>query len=112
MWKPGDVFDDGDYARVYEHVRQAQIKVYSESTHWKYDDAPFTPMRKPVAQSRLALIASSGHFVAGHDPKPFGVENVTQAEAVRRIGEFVREPPVLTEVPCHTPQAQLRTCMI
>jgi len=108
LWKLGDAFDAGDYSRVYEHVRQGQIKVYSEPTHWKYDDAPFTPMRKPVAQSRMALVASSGHFVSGYDPQPFGVENMTQAEAVRRIGEFLREPPVLTEVPCHTPHGQLR----
>ena len=65
-------------------------------------------MRKPVANSRLVLIASSGHFVTGHDPRPLGVENMTQAEAVRRIDEFVREAPVLTEVPCFTPHAQLR----
>ena len=105
LWKLGNAFDDGDYVRVYEHVRQGQIKVYSEPARWKYDDAPFTPMRKPVAQSRLALIATSGHFVAGRDPRPFGVENMTQAEAVRRIGEFIREPPVLTEVSCQTPHA-------
>ena len=106
--KLGDAFDDGNFARVYEHVRQGQITVYSEPTHWKYADAPFTPMRKPVAQSRLALIASSGHFVAGRDPKPFGVEDMTQEEAVSRIAEFVREPPVLTEVPSHTPHEHLR----
>ncbi|MBI5878760.1 MAG: hypothetical protein HZB53_14005 [Chloroflexi bacterium] len=108
LWKLGDALVDGDFARIRSHIRDGQVQSYSAPGPWAYDDAPFTPMRKPVAQARLALVASSGHFVAGRDPEPFGVKDMTQAEAARRIDEFLREAPALTEIPFDTPPALLR----
>lgn len=108
LWKLADTLDDGDSGRLYAHVRDGQIRSYSTPGQWAYDDAPFTPMRNPLARSRLALISSSGHFVAGHDPEPLGVKDMTHAESIRRIDEFLREAPVLSEIPFDTPREQLR----
>ncbi|RMF92098.1 MAG: hypothetical protein D6736_04075, partial [Nitrospinota bacterium] len=69
---------------------------------------PFTPLRKPITAARLALLTSSGHFVAGDDPQPFGVKEMTQEEAVRRIGDFLKAPPQLSAIPIDTPRDRLR----
>ena len=63
---------------------------------------------KPVAEMRLALITSSGHFVDGDDPQPFGIENMTQDEASDRIGDFLKEEPSLSAIPFDTPAENLR----
>lgn len=44
----------------------------------------------------------------GDDPEPFGVPNMTQEEAVARIGDFLREAPVLSSVPRDTARDALR----
>ncbi len=106
--KLGDTLVDGDLTRIREHIHEGQVQSYSAPGSWSYDDAPFTPMRKPVSLARLALVASSGHFVAGQDPEPFGVKDMTQEEATLRIDEFLREAPVLTEIPFEAPREQLR----
>jgi len=80
----------------------------TETAAFAYDDVPFSILTTPLAQSRVALVTSSGHFVAGDDPKPFGVEQMTQIEAEARIGEFIRAEPTLSHVPVETPADQLR----
>ena len=108
----GDTLDDGDSTRLAGHIYEWQVRGYTPrpggQPQWQYDDAPFAPMAKPLSESRLALVASSGHFVEGHDPEPFGVRDMTQAEAMGRIGEFLRVAPVLSEVPFDTPAEDLR----
>ena len=99
LWKIGQVFDDGDFLRVIEHVVDGQIQSYTNPGSWAYEDAPFTPLAKQLAESRLALITSTGHFVAGEDPEPFGVKDMTQEEAVKRIGDFLKAEPTLTAIP-------------
>lgn len=99
----GDSFDTGDISELHDLVIRWQTAAYLPPAEahrtYVYDDAPFTPLAKPLAESRLGLMTSSGHFAEGDDPKPFGVEAMTQAEAVERIGEFLREAPVLSEIP-------------
>ena len=106
--KLGDTLDDGNVDRLVEHVYEWQACGYAGKTTWTYDHAPFTRLQKPVTQSRLALIASSGHFVDGHDPEPFGVKDMSQAEATRRIGEFLKSAPTLTAIPKDTARQKLR----
>jgi hypothetical protein len=53
-------------------------------------------------------LTSSGHFLAGDDPNPLGVENMTQTEAELRISEFLRAVPQLSEIPIDTPEDSLR----
>ena len=106
--------DDGDAARVNDVMFRWQIQAYAghlgdpADFHHRHDDVPFTKMAKPLAESRLALLTSSGHFVDGDDPQPFGVVDMTQAEAEARITEFTREAPQLSEIPVDTPFEQLR----
>ena len=46
--------------------------------------------------------------MAGEDPEPFGVKDMTQDEAVRRIDDFLKAEPTLTAIPMDTPQDELR----
>ncbi len=84
------------------------VTVAGGAGKWSYDTGLFTPLARPVADSRLALLTSSGHFVDGDDPEPFGTKNMTQDEAIRRIMEFVEAPPELSEIPSDCPSTSLR----
>ena len=53
-------------------------------------------------------MSSSGHFVDGDDPKPFGVENMSQKEAEARIDDFLKVEPQLSVIPMDTPVEKLR----
>jgi D-proline reductase (dithiol) PrdB len=108
LWKIGQSIDDGDFIRILEHVVLWQVEAYDRLGKWAYEHGPFTPLQKPLSESRLALIASSGHFVEGMDPEPFGVKGMTQAEAVQRIGDFLKEEPDLSIIPKDTPLEKLR----
>ncbi len=103
-----DGADTGDFAPLVEQVLQGQSEAYAAPTQWQYAEGPFTPLRQPLAESRLALLTSSGHFVAGRDPAPFGEAGMTQEEAIRRISEFMAMAPTLTPIPVDTPAEDLR----
>ena len=106
LWKLGDSFNDGDYRRIVEHVLEGQIKGYSQPTSYAYPDGPFVSP-KPLIESTLALITSSGHFVTGDDPQPFGLTAMSQEEAVRRINDFLKQAPTLSVSPKATPNDKL-----
>lgn len=106
--KIGETLNDGNINRLVNQVIEWQTSVYSKPGRYLYADVPFSPLQKPLSQSRLALLTSSGHFVAGDDPNPLGVENMTQTEAELRISEFLRAVPQLSEVPIDTPEDSLR----
>jgi hypothetical protein len=109
LWRIGDFLNDGDRTPLVEHVRDWQDQAYSgQEPTWVYEDRPFIPLAKPLNQTRLALITSTGHFVAGDDPRPFGVEAMTQEEAMTRINEFTSSAPQLSHIPLDTPAGQLR----
>ncbi len=108
LHKLADTLDDGDLGRVADHVFAWQARAYAGASNWQYPTAPFTPLRKPLAQARVALFTSSGHFVAGDDPEPFGIKAMTQTEAMARINDFLKEEPVLSVIPSATPPEQLR----
>ena len=108
LWKIGQVFDDGDFSRIIKHVINGQIQAYAKPERWTYDDGPFSPLPKPLSKSRLVLITSTGHFVEGHDPEPFGVKDMTQEEAVSRINDFLKAEPTLTAIPMDVPFEKLR----
>jgi len=103
-----DLLVDGTIESIHNHIFQGQKKAYSKVTNYTYEDDPFAKMQKPLAESHLALLTSSGHFVEGSDPEPFGVKNMTQEEAVARIKEFVRSEPELSSIPMDTPPKKLR----
>ena len=103
--------NDGDAARLVDLARSWQRRAYGAHLDSKaafaYDDVPFSILATPLAKARVALVTSSGHFVADDDPKPFGVEHMTQTEAEARIGEFLRAAPTLSHIPVDTPADRL-----
>ena len=108
LWKLGDSFDDGNFERIVEHVYQWQIRAYAPKGAWSYDTSLFTPLKKPISESRLALITSTGHFIEGDDPEPFGIKNMTQEEATAKIDDFLKAEPVLSSIPVDTPKENLK----
>ncbi len=109
LWKIGDSFDDKDLSPVIDLIVSWQTKSYGgEKRNFEYTDTPFTKPVKKLSESKLALITSTGHFVEGDDPEPFGVKDMTQEEAVKRIFEFIKEVPELSKIPFNTPKEKLR----
>ena len=104
----GDACDDGALDRIFEHIHEGQVRAYAGGGQWEYQSGPFSPLQKSLAESRVALLTSSGHFVEGNDPNPFGIEDMTQEEAIARIGEFLRVKPKLSVIPVTTPRDHLR----
>ena len=107
------MLDSGDTEPIIRRVYEWNVRGYSpefdhEPLRWANGSAPFTPLSKPVSESKIALFTSSGHFVAGNDPEPFGVKNMSQEEAARRTTEFLRAPPNVCEIPVDTPLSELR----
>lgn len=107
----GDAIDDGDAARLVHLAYEYQVRAYTGPEGERsptYEGAPFAPLRRPLVESRLGLVTSSGHFVEGHDPKPFGVAAMTQEEAMSRILDFLRAAPQLTVIPADTATDRLK----
>jgi len=108
----GASYDDGDISRIHRVAYEWQVRAAHPKEgaprRWSYDDRPFAPLPRPLAECRLGLLTSSGHFAAGDDPQPLGVADMTQEEAVARIGEFMASAPVLSEIPVHLPRSELR----
>lgn len=98
----GALFDTGDPVELIELATRLQAEGYQSrplNQRYRYDEGPFTRSERPVAESRVVLLTSSGHFAAGDDPQPLGAQRMTQAEAELRIGEFLQEAPALSEIP-------------
>jgi hypothetical protein len=108
LWKLGDASNDGEFDQVIRHIYRWQVKAYSGELRWEYDDAPFTPLNKPLSESKIGLLATSGHFVVGDDPEPFGVKEMDLEEAQARISEFLKSDPVLSVIPTDIPREKLR----
>lgn len=107
LWTMGDALNDGDFSRITEYIIQAQARVYNQPGKFVYEDAPFSLLSVPLTQLRLGLMTSSGHFVEGDDPRPFGVENMSQQEAEARIMDFIKAEPQLSVIPMDTPASKL-----
>jgi hypothetical protein len=107
----GHLLDHGDPGPLLDLVIAAQRDAYRHpplQERYHYPDSPFTTPTRPVAEATVALLTSSGHFVDGEDPRPFGVEDMTQEEAERRIDDFLRAEPDLSTVPVSTPPKTTR----
>ncbi len=109
----GDAYDTGDVMPLIEAAYETQVAGYlpapdAPPPKSSYDDGPFTPLDTQLNDARVGLLTTSGHFVEGDDPRPFGVEAMTQDEAMARIGEFLVETPKLSLIPMDTPTSNLR----
>ncbi|NOX33304.1 MAG: hypothetical protein GXP56_06145 [Deltaproteobacteria bacterium] len=94
-----DCLDEGDFSRIKQRVLAGQVKRYKNQKNFQYDDGPFHFLTKPLSSVKFSLLTSSGHFLKGCDPSPLGVENMTQEEAERRIFDFLKQEPELSEIP-------------
>ncbi len=105
----GDAFDTGDYTEVMAHCVNSQIDGYTPAEDaeplWSYDETPWSPLKKPLGESRLALVSTGGLFVDGDDPLP---DAPTQRQAIPRIDEFLRMEPTLSEIPLGLDRSSLR----
>jgi hypothetical protein len=108
LQKLGESFDDGQLDCLHQFLIEWQMRGYAARGSYAYDDAPFTPLQKSIAQSRLLLLTSSGHFADGHDPEPFGIKNMTQQHAEDLIHDFLKAEPTLSAIPIDTPRSHLR----
>jgi hypothetical protein len=108
----GDSYDHGDLDPLVQLAIDWQIRGYTPqegvARRWVYEDGPFAEPARPLSESRVALLTSSGHFVAGDDPSPFGVEEMSQQEAEDRISEFLRAAPMLSRIPVDTVHDELQ----
>jgi len=108
LWRLGHALNDGQWQRITDHVVDGQIQGYSSPPRYTYDHGPFVKPSKSLSEAKLTLVTSSGHFVEGDDPRPFGTENMSQEEAVRRINDFLKTEPTLSAIPKDTRAPELR----
>jgi len=102
LHEAGAMLDSGDPGQLIDLAIALQADGYRSRPvpeRFHYADGPFTSPTLAVADSRVALLTSSGHFTVDDDPRPLGVESMTQLEAEERISEFLKEAPTLSEVP-------------
>ena len=53
---------------------------YGNPYRWAYhQDSPFTPLKKPLAQSRLALVTTASLIAEESDPEPWSIPSVVYA---------------------------------
>ncbi len=104
----GNLIDDGDTAPIVDVIVRAQSAVYSVPGNFQYEDKPFTVLDQPVSESKIALLTTTGHFAEGDDPKPFGMDDLTQEQVVKMTSEFGKADPVLSEIPITTTPEQTR----
>lgn len=100
-------YDDGNPDRIFTHMLEWQTTGYQKQENFDYREGPFVKLPRPVKETTVALLTSSGHFVAGDDPRPFGLAHMTQQEAEDRIFDFLRAEPVLSDIPRQTPLENL-----
>lgn len=101
----GEAFDTGDLGPVRDAVFDAQVAAYRKDDAPTVADAPFTPLDGDLGQRPLAVISAGGVFRVGDDP--MGPDGPTQQESLSMIKEFLRSPPVLSEIPVDTPDSEL-----
>ncbi len=107
----GNIVDSGDTSPLFRLIYEAQLAAYSppdEEVDWTYEDAPFTPLKKPLSEMRVGLLTSSGHYVDGEPHAPPALAGYSQEEGVRHIDEYGRAKPFLAAVPIDVPVEQLR----
>lgn len=103
LTKLGKSLNEGNIENVIEHIVQGQKLAYTSLAKYVYKEGPFNPFIPKLSDAKIGLLTSSGHFVAGDDPAPFGISDMTQQEAINRIGEFIKEKPSLSFIPKDTP---------
>ena len=105
--RSSELLDGGSIENIIEHIVQGQKLAYSGPSKFVYQEGPFTPFIPELSKAKIGLLTSSGHFVEGDDPTPFGISGMTQQEAINSIGEFIKGKPTLSFIPKDTPVNEL-----
>ena len=108
LQKTGELIDTGNTAPIVEAIVRAQSEAYGGAGNFEYDTKPFAQLDQPVAMSRIALLTTTGHFVDGDDPRPFGLEDLSQEDVEKMTSEFGKADAVLSEIPITTTRSQTR----
>jgi len=113
LWRLGDAIDTGDYGDLADYVFHWQVHGYAPQgreggigAEFRYETAPWTPLKKRLSSSRVALISAGGLYVEGDDP--LGPEGLTQEEAIARVDDFFKVAPTLSVIPKSTSRSRLR----
>jgi hypothetical protein len=103
----GQAVDTGDWGTVRDAAYAAQVAGYTPRgpVEPEFDDTPFTPLPRDLAEVPLALVSAGGVF--RRDEDPMGPDGPSQAEVLGQIKEFLRGTPELTTIPVDTPTAAL-----
>lgn len=108
----GELFDGGSPEALIDLAYEWQVRAYEprpdEKRPFTYEDRPFTPFTRSLTDVTVGLVTSSGHFDAADDPKPFGIENMSQDQAMERIDDFLRSTPELTTISRDVEPSSLR----
>jgi hypothetical protein len=110
----GDQYDTGDLGALIDLAIEAQVAGYAPKPDappgpHAAETGPFAPLDGPLASARVGLLNTGGHFVDGDDPRPFGIDSMSQEEAVARIGDFLKDTPILSEIPADLEPGRLVT---
>ncbi len=101
----GEALDTGDLTGVRDAVYAAQVAAYQVAGDPVVEDAPFTPLRAPLHDLRLAVMSAGGVFPIDDDP--MGPDGPTQQESLALINDFLRGSPTLSVIPTDTPDSAL-----
>lgn len=100
--------DTGETEPLKQAMLEGQSVANSQPSGFIYNKGPFTSFTKDPAGAKLTMLTSSGHFPEDRDPEPFGTKGMSQEEAEKRIFDFIKEKPVLTEIPFSLAPDKLR----
>ncbi len=103
----GEVADTGDLDVLRSTLFELQVAAYTpdDPAEPAVEDAPFAPLRGPLAEQRLALITAGGVF--DRDDDPLGPDGPTRAESLSMIQDFLRGTPTLSTISVDTPPERL-----
>jgi len=109
----GTAYDTGQLDAIVESAVAAQIAGYTPNPDKRgktilHDDGPFHRPTKPLNESRVGLLTTSGHFVNGDVPRPLVASSMPQDEPIDRIGDFIGSESTLSEIPSGTATDNLR----
>lgn len=102
----GELFDGATPNALIDLVYDWQVRAYTPAPGaqrpYKYEDRPFQSLTKPLSETTIGLVTSSGHYAADHPPSD-GREHLSQEETAARIHEFLRRAPELSPIPVSHP---------
>ena len=98
----GALFDNPSPENLIDLVYEWQVAAYQPRPDadrpYVYEDRPFHRLTKPLGETTVGLVTSSGHYTSD-DPPPDDQIDLSQDEAISQIGDFLRRAPHLSEIP-------------